>query len=273
MEAALFSTNYTNITNGFRKYIDIPTFVRHFLVGEISGNTDTYWSVYLSKKRGDDKFYFGPVWDFDLAFENDGRTYPINEKKDWICLKAGSFANGMHDYVSRWLSDANLYSEITNVYASYRDNDQLHPDSLLAVIDHYAAEMDASQDLNFKRWDILGRIEHQNWQASGSYAAEVAILKNYLSDRIAWMDNKLQYVSNPPVYSEFEDVLIYSAYNTLYINNLKERTKITCFDISGRIIFENFSENNFNKQLSKGIYLIKLENKKGNKQVFKCIVS
>ncbi|MDR3266720.1 MAG: T9SS type A sorting domain-containing protein [Tannerella sp.] len=77
---------------------------------------------------------------------------------------------------------------------------------------------------------------------------------------------------NAPVYSEFKNVLIYSSNNTLYINNLKERTKITCFDISGRIIFENFSENNFNKQLSKGIYLIKLENKNGNNQVFKCIV-
>jgi hypothetical protein len=127
--------------------------------------------------------------------------------------------------------------------------------------------------LNFKRWDILGKIVHQNWYAFGSYAAEVAILKNYLNSRISWLDRKLQYVSNAPIYSEFENVLIYSNDKTLYINNLKEMTKITCFDISGRITFENFSENNFNKQLSRGIYLIKLENKNGNNQVFKCIVN
>ena len=58
-------------------------------VGELSGNTDTYWSVYMSKERGSDQFKTGPVWDFDIAFDNDYRTYPLNNKSEFVCFSGG----------------------------------------------------------------------------------------------------------------------------------------------------------------------------------------
>ena len=38
----------------------------------------------MTKERSDDKLHFGPVWDFDIAFDNDNRIYPVLEKKDFI---------------------------------------------------------------------------------------------------------------------------------------------------------------------------------------------
>ena len=64
--------HYSKMEKNWRTYLDTDTYLRHLFVGEMSGNTDTYWSVYMYKQRGDDKIYTGPVWDFDLAFEFSG---------------------------------------------------------------------------------------------------------------------------------------------------------------------------------------------------------
>ena len=273
MESAILASNYTNPTNGFRKYVDVATFVRHFLICELSGNTDSYWSVYMVKKRNDDKFYFGPMWDFDIAFENDNRTYPIQGKTEWLYTYNGGAGN-FKDLVSRILSDPQLYNEIKTVYAQYRDSKKLNADSLVALVDDYAEKMDASQKLNFTRWNILNAKVHQNWGAQGSYAGELEVLKRYLRYRVAWMDAKLQYVPNTGTSDvEFMDILLFSTNSTLYINNLTERTKITCFDVSGRTVFETFAETDFEKQISPGAYLIKLEKQNGSNKVFKCVIN
>ena len=49
MENAVFAANFSDPEDGYRKYIDVESFIRHFLVGEISGNSDSYWSTYLYK--------------------------------------------------------------------------------------------------------------------------------------------------------------------------------------------------------------------------------
>ena len=92
--------HFNKMENQWEQYLDKNTFLRHFLVGELSGNTDTYWSTYMYKDRGDDKIYTGPVWDFDLAFENDNRTYPIMNLKDWIYRTKGSCAGNMRTFVN-----------------------------------------------------------------------------------------------------------------------------------------------------------------------------
>ena len=66
--------------NKFDK-IDIESFCKFILIEDLCGNSEVFWSTYLTKERLDDKFYFGPVWDFDIAFDNDKRIYPVLEKK------------------------------------------------------------------------------------------------------------------------------------------------------------------------------------------------
>ncbi len=195
MESVLFSSTYTNKTSGYRKYIDTETFIRHFLVGEISGNTDTYWSVYMYKKRNEDIFRVGPVWDFDLAYENDKRTYPINSNSNWIYASTGSCAAGFRDFVNRLFSDPDFLLEVKSTYACYRDRGILTKSALLDVVDEYAAELSKSQELNFKRWDIMNTLVHGNPKIYGSYEAEVNNVKNYISARLDWMDNKLGYTA------------------------------------------------------------------------------
>ena len=193
MENALFSANYKDPYSGYRKYIDIESFIRHFLVGEISGNTDTYFSTYMYKDRNDDAFKFGPVWDFDLAYENDSRTYPINSHDKWV-YQYGSYANGFIDVVDRLFTDEYFVERLKAVYAYYRDRGIITKEALLRVVNDYASGIYQSQGLNFTRWNILNQYADLNPNVYGSYEGEVENVKNYISARIDWMDNKLEYI-------------------------------------------------------------------------------
>jgi len=62
---------------GYRRIFDTRSFIQHMLTNEVASNTDCYWSTYMYKRRDDPKLYTGPVWDFDLGFENDRRTFPV----------------------------------------------------------------------------------------------------------------------------------------------------------------------------------------------------
>ena len=192
MEKTLFSSTFRDQTNGYRRYLDLDSFLRHFLVGELSGNTDTYWSTNMYKPRGDERFYVGPVWDFDLAFENDNRTYPICSQSDWIYASKGSYAGQMRSFVNRIVkTDTEALNQLKDLWAELRLSRALDEDSLLAYVDQLAELLDASQQPNFMRWKIMNTYVHQNPRLWGSYAAEVKNVRDYISRRIAWMDRKL----------------------------------------------------------------------------------
>ena len=127
--------NYFNrMESSWKNYLDLNTFLRHFLVGELSGNTDTYWSVFMYKERGDAMVYTGPVWDFDLAFENDNRTYPVNSKSDYIYRSGGSCTGRMRNFVDRIVVfDATSKAQLLSIWDEVRQGG-LTEESLVRVV-------------------------------------------------------------------------------------------------------------------------------------------
>lgn len=278
MEAAVYNYNYTDPVNGFRKYFDTETFIRHFLIGEISGNTDTYWSVYMYKFKNatsdptKDKFYFGPVWDFDIAYENDSRTYPINNNSEWIYNSSGSSANGARDWVNRIFSDPQMTADLKKTYAYYRDRNIISEESLLKVIDNYATELDQSQKLNFTRWNILNSLIHVNFQALGSYQAEVDWVKKYVKNRLSWVDKKLAYIPNSTKTTISPNIRYWNQNSTLFINGFESNSSIQIYDVSGRNIADEMAENEYNVQLNKGIYIIRITEPHNKESIIKYVM-
>ena len=178
-------------------YLDLNTFLRHFLVGELSGNTDTYWSTYMYKDRGDDMIYTGPVWDFDLAFENDNRTYPIMNLTDYIYRTKGSCAGQMRSFVNNIVVYSSAAkAQLLTIWDEVRQSG-LTEDYMIDYINAWEQTLDESQQLNFMRWPIMNQYVHQNPRLWGSYQAEVQNVRRYMKERIAWMDKKLGYVYVP----------------------------------------------------------------------------
>lgn len=185
-------------------YLDMNTFLRHFLVGELSGNTDTYWSVFMYKYRNEDMLYTGPVWDFDLAFDNDYRTYPVNNKNDYIYRSGGSCAGDMKNFVDNVIFlIGSTQQQLVDIWDKSR-HAGLTEEKLVAWIDQMEAKLDASQKLNFMRWPILNASVHMNPRTWGSYAAEVNNVRSFMKERLAWMDRRLDYTYVPSGINEVE---------------------------------------------------------------------
>lgn len=187
------ASHFSLMENNPAQYLDYNTFLRHFLVGELSGNTDTYWSTYMYKHRGNDTLFVGPVWDFDIAFDNDYRTYPINNKNDYVYRSGGSVVGYMRTLTDKVINSSQGADQllITWIQARWTGIDA---GSLCAYIDQQAQNLQQSQRLNFLRWPILNSNVHMNPTSRGSYQAEVDYLKKYIENRIVWMDRKLKYV-------------------------------------------------------------------------------
>lgn len=235
MEADVYGTNYQDPTKGWRRLLDEETFLKHFLVGEMSGNTDTYWSVYQYKQRGNDTIFTGPVWDFDLAFDNDNRTYPVNNHNDFI-YRSGSRAGDMLNFVNRIvLYDSQTMVSIRRLWDKARHNG-LMAEALCNYVDSLAETLNDSQRLNFMRWDILNQWVHMNPQVAGSYTGEINVVKNYLNQRVAWMDKRLDYT-----YTDLHNTCNNS--NTLY----------QVWNIQGVLIYQGTEL----PALPSGLYLIR----------------
>lgn len=258
-------SSYKNAETGFRKYMDMETFLRHFLVNEYSGNTDTYWSVRMYKYKDNDRFYFGPVWDFDLGFENDWRTYPINTKawqtNEWICFSSGSSAAGnTKDLIKRIFSDTDVTKRLQEIYADYRDQDVISKEILTALVDSYADQLDQSQDLNFKRWPIMNQKVHENPVIHGSYEKEVENVRNYVAGRMDWLDHKLAYTPKENALDrneagEFFDIR--TGRNTLSIHGLQGDYSLQIIDLCGRKLYDGaIHSDSFSFRMEKGIYLL-----------------
>lgn len=173
----------------WREYVDYSTFARYFLINQLCGNPDLYWSMYMYKQRGDQKAYTGPVWDFDIAFDNDNRIYPLKNATDYTYGIAGESATFAKKIL---FADQQAKDEMLELWHVMR-NRGITAEELTAFVDQVAEELEQSQRLNFIRWPILSQYVHQNPVALGSFSAEVERLKAYLEMRVEWMDRKLGY--------------------------------------------------------------------------------
>ncbi|MBO4995047.1 MAG: CotH kinase family protein [Muribaculaceae bacterium] len=191
LETALFSSNFKDPTNGYRKYLDLESFLRYFISGELNGNTDSYWSTYLWKERSDPRFHIGPIWDIDLGFDNDKRTYPISQFDDFFyTADCASAAVGMKNFVNRIIkNDPQAREMLTEIWSDLRNNGNFNEKYFSDLIDSYVDEIQQSQKLNFIRWPILDKVVHENPMARGSFENEIRHVKSFIAERIKKLDN------------------------------------------------------------------------------------
>ena len=214
MEALVLAGNY-ELEKGYQQYLHLPSFLKRHLHQEFVGNPDALWSCFMYKDRGNDTIYTGPVWDHDLAFDNDNRTHDNLTNSDytgWL-YTYGSRANGTLNFWNNILADPVAVHKMQGEWARLRCTKAVDKTELDDLIDDYSSLLGGvAQDMNFTRWDILNSEVHQNYTARGSYQAEVNYLKTYLDIRIPWMDTKLECETNT-----FELIMSDAKWATLYI--------------------------------------------------------
>ncbi len=180
-EEALFGNDFSvEGENGYRKYLDVPSFINYYLANEIMGNPDMLWSMKMYKKNnGDPKLYTGPVWDFDLAVNNDKRLGDASQK---LMLDHALYIRGWIEELRKDLSLKQQIKDRWNVVKPYLATIPQYVDSLSQTLQY-------TQKPNFIKWDIITLENiHQSWYTGTSYEDYVQFLYDYLVNRINWLD-------------------------------------------------------------------------------------
>lgn len=95
-ETVLYSDDFLNSDTGYKKYIDINSFVDWYLINEIAKNNDAifYSSCYMNIAPNG-KLKMGPIWDFDIALGNI--NYNNNQVPEGFWIKSASWISRMFD--------------------------------------------------------------------------------------------------------------------------------------------------------------------------------
>jgi len=177
-ETRLFSNSYADPQKGYRAYVDSASLVSWYLASEITANPDYIWSMYFYKDRDDDHLYFGPLWDYDIAFNNDNR---LSETTRQLMADVAFTNNGMENWIRRFWSDEWFQRLVFRHYASLYSQDL--EAKLLNKIDSLSALLQQSQELNYQKWNIRTRYLREVVLYS-TYDEYVADLRRFISVRL-----------------------------------------------------------------------------------------
>ncbi len=191
-ERVLYSDNFKHQENGYRKYIDVESFIDYYIVQELSKNVDGNMrgSCYLALRQNG-KIEQPLVWDFDLAFGNaDYITWEQGASSyDWD----GWYIKTESPWFDRFFEDPAFVAELKKRW------NELKPqlDQLPGFIKDNALMLDYAQIRNFgpkanggAGWDI-NLVEWNTNRVRGSYDAELNYLVSFVEKRIGWLHTNI----------------------------------------------------------------------------------
>jgi len=167
--------------NNLKDWIDLESFVKHYWVQEFTKNPDAafYTSVYFTWVKGE-KLRMGPVWDFDLAFGNH-HSDELNQVDTWRIRPS---------YWYRALFRSDDYVEMNELFWRQNYNQFV---GVLDSIDICREKLSKSAENNFKKWNILtSTASYWHSKSFSSYDDGVDDLKNWIKERILWIDSQVK---------------------------------------------------------------------------------
>jgi hypothetical protein len=176
-ESVLYSNNFNDPDSGYESYIDVDSLIDWFLINEIAKSVDARWysSIYFSYIPGE-KIKMGPIWDFDLSYGN--LNYSDAQYTSDFYIK-------QNNWIDRLFLDEVFVEKVKIRYSYYYNK----IDDIKNKIDEFAKYIDKSQKANFERWNILGVYVWPNPVYDLTYEQEVERLKNWIEERMNWLNS------------------------------------------------------------------------------------
>lgn len=193
-EFALNGINFTNPLTGYRRFIDLTSWLDYFLLTELSKNVDGYRiSTFFHKAKDSDGglLRMGPVWDYDISWGNAdyyGGDVPSGYVYQIVDPGAGQ---QKPFWYNRMMQDPFFINTLRCRWEQLRDS-ILSTSTLHNWIDSVGLLLDESQARNFTMWPILGVYVWPNPSPfPPDYAGVQQELKNWITNRSNWLDNNL----------------------------------------------------------------------------------
>ncbi len=189
-ESALYGANFTDPEIGYAGHADPQSFVEHHILVEVTKNIDGYrLSTFFHKPRNG-RIFSGPIWDYNLSLGNADYLQGW-QPQGWYYPQLGADA---YPYWPRMFQDREFQQRYIDTWQDLRE-DEFATEKLLTQVDEITAHLEESQVRNFDRWRILGTRVWPNWYIADTYAQEITFMKDWLQQRLAWMDSN--YLAKP----------------------------------------------------------------------------
>jgi len=192
-ETIMSSDTYNDPAEGYYEKVNLESFIDVSFLGEISKNVDAYrLSAYMYKDKDsvDGRLTMGPIWDYNLAFGNADYYDGWNPEGWQMDVELGNDGFKIPFWWYRIWDDTTYLTAFNQRWQDLRES-IFSEDYIMSLIDSATTLIDDAQIRNFQRWPVLDEYVWPNAYVGGSYAYEIEYLKNWINNRLEWMDSEL----------------------------------------------------------------------------------
>jgi hypothetical protein len=171
-ENVLFSSDFADVSYGWRYYMDENSFVDWYLINEIAKNQSGAFnsSCIMNYRRGD-KLKMGPVWDFQKAFGDAGST------------GSTGFVIKNVSWYKRLFKDPAFVAKVKERFAYYYD----HQEDILKNINENAQYLKYAIQEDNTKWDTFTKYQSDDADTWVLYQGQVSSMKSWLTERMRWL--------------------------------------------------------------------------------------
>lgn len=195
-EDVMDGPKFADPAEGYPKYLDVESFVDFTLINEISKNVDAYrLSTFFYKDRDskDPRLHAGPVWDFNIAFGN--ANYCTCDSPEGWAMDFNDHCGGdfwvIHFWWLKMWDDPAYRQRMATRWKSLRSG-PFTDAKVMTLVDSLTSIVQPAQQRNFAQWPILNEWVWPNAYCCGTYTAHVLYFRQWLLDRMHWMDNGMK---------------------------------------------------------------------------------
>ena len=202
METSLWNYRPTG-TAAYEAYLDVTNFIDYQIAQELGHNVDAYRlsGKFFKRRDSEDPRFKMVLWDMNLAYGNS--DYYQGWRTDTWIYKNNNILNeeGDNQLIPFWWYKLNTNPDYTAAlkarWAQYRRSN-LRQDRIMATVDSLANVLTShgAERRNSEAWPRWGEYVWPNYYIADDFADEVDYLKQWLTERIAWMDDKLGFDPN-----------------------------------------------------------------------------
>jgi len=183
-ENRLYNNRFDDPEEGYRPLVDSTSLVNWYLCTEMSGNVDGCFSTYFYKEQDDPRLYWGPLWDYDIAYNNDNRSDRLgtNDTRRQL-MKDASYGN-LKLWLQRMWKDP-WFAKLVNRRFREITDDGIEQ-YLNLQIDSLTTLLEASVERNYQRWGISIRALRERVLYS-TYDEYVDDLRDYIHTHLEYL--------------------------------------------------------------------------------------
>ena len=178
-EKALYGNDFKDPEKGYRKYLDVRSFAKWFLVEELTANLEPNM-YYVLPSRGA-KLQIGPVWDAEWSL---GLAYRENENAGWASVPTQPDSEqaiwSKWKYFGRLFEDPYFVEAVREEWAALL----LELPSYRQRMAEVAEGISEDQVQNFERWSVLNSYISVGLVYFGSWEAEVKYVADFFDKRV-----------------------------------------------------------------------------------------